>query len=251
MRYFYQKTYYLLTGDRLVRRYSRSYSVGSREKTNDKSSTGSNPEASSKASISRALSKVRLLAFSNQDLVGLLTLTFEENIIDESEAQRIFDLFRRRVARLYKGWKFLGVKEYQKRGAIHYHLLVNFCPAPVRAENPKLTTVRYNCSLWTWGFSDFSFVHGDDMWRTELYLLKYLSKQKGANFKQKYVRSRGLKEAECFYSSDKINQIHPNAKNIFMREIKVKKPVFNSDGSLSWVFDKVNFVEYNYNVKYN
>lgn len=55
--------------------------------------------------------------------LGFLTLTFKNNIIDSKEAQRRFNSFSNNV--LTKRYKeYIRVYERQKRGAIHYHLLI-------------------------------------------------------------------------------------------------------------------------------
>jgi len=125
--YFYQKSFFRSDGCVYVKRYSRSFERGKVVPRYDEK-VGTNVK---EATLSRARSRVRLLAFSNPQLVGFLTLTFKDNITDEIIANHLFDLYRRRVAEFYKPikWQFLGVHEYQKRGAIHFHLLVNFALA--------------------------------------------------------------------------------------------------------------------------
>jgi len=55
--------------------------------------------------------------------VGFLTLTFEENVVDHKEAYRRFNSFRVNFLTKYFD-EYMLVKERQKRGAWHYHLLV-------------------------------------------------------------------------------------------------------------------------------
>lgn len=205
-RFFYEKRYFRPDGEVYAKRYSRSFNLGQEVQERDKPQFSNVQEAS----ISRARSKVRLLAFSNPDLTGLLTLTFKD-IPTEEEAHRRFDLYRRLVARSYKGWKFLGVKELQQRGSIHYHILVNFCPGIIPSPNNSSKRIS---DLWSYGFSDFQVIKGDDKWRTELYLLKYLAKDKVKLFTQYYVRSRGLKELEPRYYDNR-EPLHPLATNLF------------------------------------
>lgn len=56
--------------------------------------------------------------------VGFLTLTFPENLTDFEEAQRRFNSFWTNCGRELFG-DYLRVIEVQKRGAVHYHLLVS------------------------------------------------------------------------------------------------------------------------------
>lgn len=205
--YFYEKRYKRKDGRTYVKRYSRSFPLG-REVEQGQEDRKSNV---AEASVSRARSKVRLLAFSNPDLLGFLTLTFR-GVPTEEEAQECFKQFRDRVSKAgYKNFKFLGVKELQKRGSIHYHLLVNYCPGLTASPNNPGKLI---CPEWIYGFSDYDVLKGDDGFQVELYLLKYMTKLKTKLFKSYYVRSRNLDEIKPQYSPYR-EPIHPLAENIF------------------------------------
>lgn len=219
-KYFYEKRYYRRhDGQVYARRYSRSFKFGQGsepsepELRNGISKSGSN---SVEASISRARTRVRVLAFGNPSLTGLLTLTFSD-IPSEETASHRFKVFQQKVRRHHSGWQFLGVKELQKRGSIHYHLLVNFCPEQVHKPlwNAPL---QQQSALWEYGISDFRPIHGDDRFRTELYLLKYLTKGVEKIFKSYYVRSRNLHEPTVVYIRDRL-PFPSNAENFFTTTI--------------------------------
>lgn len=55
--------------------------------------------------------------------LGFLTLTFKENITDPKEAQRRFNSLATHILKPRYG-EYIAIRERQKRGAIHYHLLV-------------------------------------------------------------------------------------------------------------------------------
>lgn len=62
--------------------------------------------------------------------VGFLTLTFKENLTDHHEASRRFNnLNRRFISEHFGDWAL--VKEEQKRGAWHYHILID-CLGDIR-----------------------------------------------------------------------------------------------------------------------
>lgn len=232
--YFYEKRYYRPDGEVYVKRYSRSFEYGKKLELDYEVMI---PEAresnSSEASASRARSRVRILAFSNPDLIGLLTLTFRD-CPTELEAQTRFKAYMRKVRKNYAGFKYLGVRELQARGSIHYHLLVNFCPflAP-SPNNPKkrISTEWHD----TYGFSDYTLIKGDDKWRTELYLLKYLGKTKVKLFNDHYVRSRNLDEIAPRYHDARL-PINVNYTHIFHTDISNK------------YVDSFQIVEYTYNI---
>lgn len=54
----------------------------------------------------------------------LLTLTYHENMCDLVQAKKDLRDFYRLVKKHYRLWKFVGVAEYQSRGAVHWHLAV-------------------------------------------------------------------------------------------------------------------------------
>jgi hypothetical protein len=63
--------------------------------------------------------------------VGFLTLTFPENLTDHKEASRRFNnLNRRFISENFGRWAW--VKEQQKRGAWHYHILID-CKCDIRS----------------------------------------------------------------------------------------------------------------------
>ena len=237
MKYFYEKRFRRPDGTVFVKQYSRSFPLDV-----DISELPRTGQSNSKeASVSRAKSKLHLLAFHNPQLIGMLTLTFKENLDDEVEAQRRFDLFRRAVSRDYKSFQFLGVKEFQKRGAIHYHLLVNFCPGQIHSplwDSPN----QQQSSYWTEGISDFRLIQGDNTWRTELYLLKYLGKDKFKPFKQYYVRSRNLNRI-----SDPVYFPSREPIHFLADQTTIFRQFIHTPGTLP--FDSFSILTYTYNVK--
>lgn len=235
-KFFYEKHFIRSDGTVFVRQYSRSFEYGDDINpfsgeiiepeitleqldldfdSDDNDSDIENNFNSITSSISRARNKVKILAFSNPDLVGLLTLT-NADCPSEDEALLRFKNFRETVKRAgYTDFKFLGVKELQKRGSIHWHLLVNYCPGEtVSPHNVK----KRICSLWKFGFSDYQLIKGDDKWRTELYLLKYMSKNHLKLFRQYYVRSRNLDLIEPV-NSPISHPVPPQAENLWISEI--------------------------------
>lgn len=75
-------------------------------------------------SQSRARTKVRrhCLAISADNL---LTLTFKENVTNIEEAWKTFNYFARLMNKKFpKSFLYIAVPEYQKRGAVHFHLAI-------------------------------------------------------------------------------------------------------------------------------
>ncbi|MBS0172535.1 MAG: hypothetical protein JSR64_00685 [Nitrospira sp.] len=74
-------------------------------------------------SVRRARTKVRRL-IKSKDLNTMLTLTYRENMVDRARMQRDFDVFMKRVRRIFPGFQYVCVFERQKRGAWHAHIAV-------------------------------------------------------------------------------------------------------------------------------
>lgn len=136
----------------------------------------------------KALNKIRRLTLNNfnNDYVKLLTLTFGDcdfDITNPKICNKKLSKFLQKLRELFPDFKYLGVIEFQKRGAVHYHIL---CDLPF-VDKERLA------KMWKHGFIDIrkpDYVIGT-------YLFKYLAKDlndeklKGVRV---YFRSKNLKK---------------------------------------------------------
>lgn len=110
-----------------------------------------------------------------------ITLTFRENLIDVKKANYIFMKFIQRLKYWHDGksFNYLAVIEFQKRGAVHYHMIadLDFVPANVLRD------------LWKNGFVKINDITNVD--NVGAYVVKYMSK----NTDDK--RLQGLKGYNC------------------------------------------------------
>lgn len=74
--------------------------------------------------IFRVKRDIRRLALLNR-LDRLMTLTFRQNIKDIDVADRYFKEYIYRVKQVFGDMKYIMVREYQERGAVHYHCLID------------------------------------------------------------------------------------------------------------------------------
>ena len=85
---------------------------------------------------------------------SFVTLTFKANLSDINIANKIFQTWVRQVKRVYPEFMYLGVPEYQKRGAVHYHILTNIevgtklLPFQIDKNNRL-----YDAKYWNYGYS--------------------------------------------------------------------------------------------------
>ena len=134
-------------------------------------------------SLRRTRREIRRLVNSNTQLNKFLTLTFAENISDLKTTNYIFNKFVMRVVYQFPDFEYLAVPEFQKRGAVHYHLL---CNLPV-------VQVSDLQEIWGQGFIKINKI--DNIDNVGAYVSKYLSKETDErNFgKKKFFRSQSLK----------------------------------------------------------
>lgn len=148
-------------------------------------------------SIKRTKETIRQLANTNfvKGRSSFLTLTFKENITDYDVAFNYWNLFKKKVERAYKlKLQYLGVVEFQERGAIHFHIILFNVPY---MEHSKLY------DLWTKtcpGGVYIEKIKDNDCDNVGAYITKYISKDFKDFFdndyksKKRYFKSRGLKE---------------------------------------------------------
>ena len=80
-------------------------------------------EANRERSSRRARTAVRRLVKS-KNLDTMLTLTYQENMVDRARMARDFDVFMKRIRRVLPGFQYVCVFERQRRGAWHAHIAV-------------------------------------------------------------------------------------------------------------------------------
>lgn len=141
--------------------------------------------------LNRARRDLRRIVNSNvAEYSKFLTLTFEENIQDIAWANREFSKFIMRV-NYYLGFKvaYSGVIEFQKRGAVHYHVIFYNTPRKL-----KLDALR---AIWGYGHIKLNIIRDVD--NVGAYVCKYMSKcedEKKLRGKKMYFNSRGLKKPQ-------------------------------------------------------
>lgn len=152
--------------------------------------------------VRRARQKIRRLINCNPDLEKFMTLTFDINkvtgdITNLDIANNYFNIFIKRLKRVYPDLKYIAVPEFQKKGRIHYHLLTNI---KEYISNDYLAD-----ELWTYGFAWLRKTYNVD--NLGAYVCKYLSKE---IFDKRYFRKK-----KFFYSLnllkpviiDKLNEV--------------------------------------------
>jgi len=138
-----------------------------------------------------------------------LTLTFAENITDIKEANRIFSKFKQRldyeITKTKRSYlKYVGIIEFQKRGAIHYHVLI--------FNLPYLENIYDKIeAIWGKGFIIVKPIK--NIKTVASYVCKYMTKGKADERlcgQKSYFSSNGLKKPLEILSEKRIDDALDN-----------------------------------------
>lgn len=149
---------------------------------------------------------IRRLACCNFDnnYDKFLTLTFAENKTDVKECNVLFKAFIRKLKKYNNDLKYLAVIEFQDRGAVHYHVLLNI---------PYIEQIVLQ-ELWGHGFVFINAIsHVDNI---GAYIVKYMTKDnKDTRLmgQKAYLFSRNLRKPE--------KVINHNLKDFYKLENKI------------------------------
>ncbi len=204
--------------------------------------------------INRSKFECQRLAKSNSSCwKSFITLTFENNITDIDFANKKLRIFLDSVKRVFQNFKYIGIPEFQKRGAVHYHLLTNIScnsniiPKQIKKKlyNPSSKSYKlleyYNIKYWNYGYSSAEIIE-NDIKKIVGYISKYMTKDIDNRLfnRHRYFCSRNLIKPNIIYIdfSDDIDQI------LFNSLINNKKIIYENDYENKYNNEKIYFKEY-------
>ena len=168
----------------------------------------------SQFALTRSRRNIRRLINTNPALNKFLTLTFAENVCDTDIANYEFKKFVKRLKFHYPqlDLQYLAVIEFQKRGAVHYHMILDI---------PKINSKKL-AELWGNGFIKINRIKSCD--NLGAYVSKYLSKESTERLfnKKKFFYSRNLEKPKEFLDTKEIGLI----KDFY--QLEKMKPTFES-----------------------
>lgn len=158
--------------------------------------------------VQRAKFKLQRLVKANEEVFKtFITLTFEENEKDIKKANKKFNYWVSNIRKLKKDFKYVCVPEYQKRGAVHYHLMTNIeitdnkiiLSQEKRVKKTKKLKRLYDVRYWNQGYS--SVFDLKDIDNTTAYITKYMTKDVDNRLfgSRKYHFSRNLIQPKEYY----------------------------------------------------
>lgn len=161
----------------------------------------------------KARNKLRRLISANFDHHSkFITLTFADNLSDVKQANLHFKKFVMRLRYKYGSFKYIAVVEFQKRGAVHYHMISNL----PYIENSLLS------EIWGHGFVKINDVtHVDNV---GAYMIKYMTKDSSD------TRLMGLKSYQASRNLERpMEYIGDEAERILnLYGLEKEKSVFHS-----------------------
>lgn len=193
--------------------------------------------------IIRSKLKCQRLAKANiNDWKTFITLTFEENVQDVKIANKRFKYFIDKVRRVKKDLKYLCITEFQKRGAIHYHLLTNIdindeTLMYTQKDKPKFKHIKY----WNEGFTSVEVMTGD-VQKIIGYIAKYMTKNIDNRLfsHHRYFYSQNLNTPQENY----INLLNSKEKDFYIKKIQDKSLIYKNEYINPYNNEKVIFLEY-------
>lgn len=164
----------------------------------NQSKKNENIKERSERSLRRTRKKIQDLLNANlDDKSYFITLTFKENLQDYEKANARFNYF---IRQKNENIKYLVVKELQKRGAIHFHLIV---------FDIELKDLEKLVKSWNYGFTHYKKITKIQTYSIANYLTNYMTKDKNQLIEVKkkvFSSSRNLKRP-LVISNAVINEI--------------------------------------------
>lgn len=200
-----------------------------------------------KDSLSRTREKlIDYACMHEKEWKSFITLTVADSNKSIDDANKDFAKFITLWRRSFPDFKYLAVPEFQKRGAIHYHLLTNVpCGHDLIPAQPKkriwstkykkyYDLVYYDIKYWSKGFTTaFDFNCTDDKFNVALYITKYLYKDIDNRLfgRNKILKSNNLKKpvvielshrSACYINA--MDYLKEKGYSIQQRSFKASKP---------------------------
>ncbi len=127
--------------------------------------------------IRSKLSCQRLAKCNASDWQSFITLTYASNMQDIKQAKKDLYYFIINIQKVKSDFKYIAIPEFQKRGAIHFHLLTNLSKEDNKIIiNQKDNIKYYDVKYWNKGFTSVEFLHGD-IKKIIGYISKYMTKE--------------------------------------------------------------------------
>lgn len=166
-----------------------------------------------KNNMQKARNRLRRLITANfNENSKFITLTFKDNLRDVKQANKDFKKFIQRLRYRYGSFKYAAVIEFQKRGAVHYHMI---------SDLPYIKNQDLN-KIWGHGFVKINNIEHVD--NVGAYMIKYMTKNTND------LRLRGLKSYQTSKNLERPSEYVGDAgkKILELYDLENKKMAFGN-----------------------
>lgn len=163
---------------------------------------GKSKSSNAKRSDNINLAKKNLRRLINANVTGndlFVTLTYADNMQDVVQAKNDFKRFIKAMKRKGYVMKYVYVIEFQKRGAVHFHVIFFGC---------GYIDCKFLSEVWGLGFVKINRINDID--NAGSYVVKYMDKDlvdDRLNGHDLYGRSRSLKNPEIINNPQEVGQL--------------------------------------------
>ena len=180
----------------------------------------------------------RLIQCNMNQFKSFVTLTFKDNIINVDEANKKFANWRTRVKKVYKEFAYICVPEFQKRGAVHYHLLTNINYNDFNLLSNEERRIYNKNSGWQVGRDVKYWIYGYNMAKDikDINVIGYMTK-----YMTKDIDNRLFSKRRYFYSSNLIKPIEYNLDLSKIEDFQTLLKLFDKDYILNYSRDYEDF----------
>lgn len=146
-----------------------------------KSDCSKKVEKNRKEVLNKARNNIIRLVNCNPELCTFITFTYASNMQDLKQSKEDLRQCIRYMQKFWKGLKYLYVLEYQRRGAIHYHMLCNIPMTIKTARNGEYKSTEqkeleqyFHEVYWPYGWVDIRNLKEQGVTNVGLYVSVYL-----------------------------------------------------------------------------
>lgn len=171
-----------------------------------------------------------------------ITLTFADNVTSIDLANKRFRYFIDKVRRIKKDLMYLAIPEFQKRGAVHYHILTNISINDNKLIYTQEGNKRYkHVKYWDDGFTSVEPLKGD-VKKIIGYISKYMTKDIDNRLfnRRRYFYSQNLNTPKVSY----INRENDKDLDFYKKIIQDANLIYQNNYINSYDNSEVLFLEY-------
>lgn len=223
------------------------------------------PEEYNKKNANVRRNKLRRMILANfSENSKFITLTFKSNITDLDFANTEFKKFIQRLRSKWKDFRYIAVIEFQKRGAVHYHMISDL----PYIQKGLLQALWYNCKISKSKNSKFycvgsvpdghhtgflrinNILHVDNV---GAYIVKYMTKEsdnpilagrKTYLYSQNLLRESSIRGEDVLDILESYDLVHRVPDENGERHIIFKDPVFHNEYDTEFL-GRASYREYN------